>query len=122
MPWRTRTSPEGWSNPGPPRYLISWEEGGEPELIAESGERVPITLGQPLPLAGGRRVEVLQLLADADFENNLTFLEPTISDDGWDEDFYARAPRGATAPLFFTRSRSILSFFRYASGPNLRSR
>lgn len=84
-----------WSSPGPPRYLIAWEPGGEPALLAEDGSRTPIEIGEALPLPGGRRVDVLQLLEDAHFESNLTFLAPTIEEDGWEADFYARAPRGA---------------------------
>lgn len=92
-----------WNSPGPPRYLVHWGDGIEPQLISETGERFPIQPGSRLPLAAGRSVEVQQLLADSDFASNLTFHERTEAGDGWDADFYSQSPRGAA--LQVTRHR-----------------
>ena len=83
-----------WSSPGPPRHLLAWEPGQEPALITEDGQRLPIELGAPLPLPGAREVTPLQLLQNADFENNLSFLASELDENGWDKDFYSRMPRG----------------------------
>lgn len=82
------------ARPGPPRYVLQWGPEDTPTLWAESGERFPAPVGQPLPLPGDNPMIPQQYLHNATFEKNLTFPEPTERPDGWDADFYATAPRG----------------------------
>ena len=85
---------DDWGAPGPPRFLLHW--GGEdgPGLWSEDGTKRTVTLEEPLALPGQTPVRPLQLLHHATFEKNLSFLESQPRADGWDQDFYARTPRG----------------------------
>lgn len=84
-----------WTAPGAPRYVLHWGRGAAPHLIAQDGRELPIEIGQPLPIPGGERVVPLHFYERARvLGRGLEFLERTERADGWDEDFYARDPRG----------------------------
>ena len=86
---------DDWSAPGPPRYVLHWSTDGEPSLVGEDGARLPVTVGEPLPLPGTTEILAAQLLNEAVFEKNLELLDQPERADGWEPDFYARSPRGA---------------------------
>ncbi len=87
---------DGWTAPGPPRYLLHWEEGSEPRLLTQSGEQsLPVTLGAPLPLPAGDAIVLSRLLDHAILEPELVFGSKKVRADGWDEDFYSEKPRGS---------------------------
>ncbi|HED67021.1 MAG TPA: hypothetical protein ENJ09_15875 [Planctomycetes bacterium] len=83
-----------WSAPGPPRYVLHWEEHGKGELVMPDGSRVPTSDGQVLPLPGDAEVTVSQLLERADFESNLSFHNSEPDENGWNRAFYEPAHRG----------------------------
>ena len=83
-----------WLAPGAPRYVLSWGEGAEPELLSESGERWPVAANERLPLPGETPVVPLQFLENAKFDKNLSFEPSAKNPDGWDADFYSRTPVG----------------------------
>jgi len=85
---------DDWTAPGPPRYLLAWDESGAGSLIAQSGDRTPVDLETPLGLPGETRVLPHQLVRRAEFEKRMEFHDPVVHADGWDADFYSTAPRG----------------------------
>lgn len=90
----TKLSWSRWTSPGPPRYVLSWQEGGEPELVAQDGTRTPAGAGQRLALPGDGQVLAKQFYRAATFEKRVRFEPGRIRDDGWDESFYSRDARG----------------------------
>ena len=83
-----------WKSPGLPRYVVHWGPDQEPLLIGQDGSIAELALGEDLDLPGESRFRVKQLLHDAGIQKNLTFMERRIREDGWDEDFYSREPKG----------------------------
>jgi phage shock protein PspC (stress-responsive transcriptional regulator) len=84
-----------WSAPGPPRYLLHWEEGvAGAKLLPEVGVPLPVELDESLPLPGDTTVVPRQLLHHAAFESRVDFLPEVAAVAGWDQDFYSKMPRG----------------------------
>lgn len=83
-----------WTSPGPSRYVLSWQDGGEPELVAQDGTRTPVTAGARLALPGDSQVLAKHFYRSAKFEKRLSFEDGAVRDDGWDESFYSRDARG----------------------------
>ncbi len=83
-----------WTSPGPPRYVLSWQSGGQPELVAQDGARTPAGAGQRLALPGDGQVLAKSFYRAAKFEKRLRFEPSNVRDDGWDESFYSRDARG----------------------------
>lgn len=83
-----------WKSPGPPRYVLSWQEGGQPELVAQDGARTPIEPGARLPLPGDSQLVAKRFFRSAKFEKRLQFEPAVVRADGWDESFYSRDARG----------------------------
>lgn len=82
-----------WKAPGPPRYVLAWDESGA-ELVGEDGAASAADLETRLPLPGPTSIQVRQLVDSAVFEQNFAYPEPILRADGWDPEFYAREPRG----------------------------
>lgn len=85
-----------WESPGAPRYLLHWDDQKRVELIAQSGERTPVKLREPLELPG-EMVVVPESVFNAAFpEYDVKLLPPSENTGGWDADFYHQGPRGLT--------------------------
>jgi hypothetical protein len=83
-----------WSEPGSPRFALSWGREHVPELVAQDGTRTPIELGRPLPLPGANAVIAHRVFQRASFDKKLHFEPSRIAEDGWDESFYVDDARG----------------------------
>ena len=85
-----------WEPPGAPRYLLHWDDQKRVELVAQSGERIPVKLREPLDLPG-EMVVVTDAVFNAAFpEYDVKLLPPSENTGGWDADFYHQGPRGLT--------------------------
>ncbi|MBL8860434.1 MAG: hypothetical protein JNK02_00335 [Planctomycetes bacterium] len=87
---------ERWTSPGPPRYVLAFERGAGAVLHGQDGSRVPVKAGEALPLPGGTRVTVRELLANVRFETPIEF-DPAadfIKGPQYDEHFYSTDPTG----------------------------
>jgi hypothetical protein len=83
-----------WTSPGPPRFVLSWGEGREPELVAQDGSRTPAAAGAALALPGDSKVVAKNYYRSAKFEKRLVFEDTVVRADGFDESFYSRDARG----------------------------
>lgn len=91
---RARFDWDFWRAPGPKRYALVWASGSAPALCGEDGAKREVVFGRDLPIGAGEPVKLLQLVQKAKFDRNVGFLERASADDGWDEGFYSRDPRG----------------------------
>ncbi len=87
---------ERWTSPGPPRYVLSWGPGREPELLSEHAAAVRVKPGVALPLPGDTQIVPREFLHNVRFEKSIEFDASAdfISGPHYDEHFYSRDPTG----------------------------
>ncbi|MBL8801683.1 MAG: hypothetical protein JNN27_06795 [Planctomycetes bacterium] len=83
-----------WTSPGPARFVLSWQEGSEPQLVAQDGTRTPASKGAQLALPGATKVVAKNFYRSAKFEKRILFEDTKVNAEGWDESFYSRDARG----------------------------
>ncbi|MEZ5979544.1 MAG: hypothetical protein R3F34_15200 [Planctomycetota bacterium] len=84
---------DDWTAPGGARYVLTWDANDRATLISQDGDRTDVALGERLPMEG-MPVELVDVFDDFAYEADVRFRDPIVRDDGWNEEFYSRDPRG----------------------------
>jgi hypothetical protein len=65
--------------------VLSWQDGREPELVAQDGTHTPASKGAQLALPGATKVLAKNFYRSAKFEKRILFEDTKVNADGWDD-------------------------------------